>query len=301
DSFTSGKGCEIIIKSYKKSGELFWNELKLSLIKDKDDIITHFVGNLSDVTARINSEEEIKKALEQEKELNELKSRFVSIISHEFRTPLTTIFSSAELLDRYGFKWTEEKRKEHLERIIKSTDVLNNMISFILTMNKAESGKLLPAPVDMNLIKFCTNIIEEFQLIAGENYKIVFNKNNFDSEIFCMDEIFLRQIISNLLSNAIKYSPTGGEIIFDLSLNDTYISIGIKDNGIGIPEADRPKIFEMFNRAENVGSINGTGIGLSIVKKTIETLGGSISFDSILNEGTSFNVKLPLINKGSKS
>lgn len=299
EAFTSGKGCEVVLKCHTKNGDIFWNEMKVSPIKDKEEIVTNFVVILSDVSARINSEEEIKKALEQEKELNKLKSRFVSIISHEFRTPLTTIFSSTELLEHYAYKWTEEKRQEHLDRIKKSTHILDDIISFILTANKAESGKLVPAPTRINLIDFCRSIVNEYQAFSGEKYNIIFNHNNFDNEIFEIDEIFLRQIISNLLSNAIKYSPDGGDIRFDLSLNDSYISMVIKDNGIGIPEADRPKIFEMFNRAENVGSINGTGIGLSIVNKTVETLGGTISFDSTLNKGTTFNIQIPVINRGN--
>jgi PAS domain S-box-containing protein len=299
EAFSSGIGCEVVLKCHTKNGNIFWNELKVSPIKDKEEIVTNFVVILSDVSARINSEEEIKKALEQEKELNKLKSRFVSIISHEFRTPLTTIFSSTELLERYAYKWSEEKRQEHLDRIKKSTHILDDMISFILTANKAESGRLVPAPTRINLIDFCRGIVNEYQAFSGDKYNIVFNYNNFDNEVFEIDEIFLRQIISNLLSNAIKYSPDGGDIKFDLSVNDSYISIVIKDNGIGIPETDRPKIFEMFNRAENVGSINGTGIGLSIVNKTVETLGGTISFDSTLNKGTTFNIQIPVINRGN--
>ena len=299
EAFTSGKGCEVVIKCYTRSGDIFWNEMKVSPIKDKEDVVTNFVVILSDVTARIYSEEEIKKALEQEKELNKLKSRFVSIISHEFRTPLTAIFSSTELLERYSYKWTDEKRQEHFDRIKKSTHILDDIISFILTANKAESGKLVPVTSKINLIDFCRSIVKEYQAFSGDKYNIIFNHHNFENEVFEIDEIFLRQIISNLLSNAIKYSPDGGDIKFDLSLNDPYISIVIKDNGIGIPEADRPKIFEMFNRAENVGSINGTGIGLSIVNKTVETLGGTISFESTLNKGTTFNIQIPVINRGN--
>lgn len=295
ESFIDGKGCEIVIQSYKKSGELFWNEIKLSPIKDKNNLVTHFVGILSDVSDRVNSEEEIKKSLEKEKELNELKSKFVSMISHEFRTPLTTIFSSTELLERYSIKWTEEKKQEHLNRIKKSADNLTEMLNYILTLNKADAGKLLPTPTMINLLKFCDDIVEEFQLIAGENFQIELNKINFTQEMFLMDEKFLRHILTNLLSNAIKYSPAGGKIIFDLSQNDNYIGIQITDHGIGIPAEHQPKIFETFLRADNVGNINGTGLGLSIVKKTVDTLGGTISFHSIENEGTTFELTIPII------
>ena len=254
---------------------------------------------------RAKAESEIRKALEKEKELNELKSRFVSMVSHEFRTPLATILFSAGLLENYGQKWSEDKKVTHLRRIQTAVNQMTLLLEDILIIGKSEAGKQEFNPITIDAKKFCLEIIEELQLIANE-HEIIF-ESSADSTEVKMDEKLLRQIFCNLLSNAIKYSDKGSCIRFKLAFGEDEVTssdlklrppgkvaiFSIQDEGIGIPLEDRQRMFETFYRAKNVGTISGTGLGLAIVKRSVELHQGQIEVCSELGVGTVVTVTLP--------
>ncbi len=189
----------------------------------------------------------LKPPLEKEKELGELKSRFVAMTSHEFRTPLTTILSSIELLERYSYKWSKEKKLNHLGRIQVAVKQMTGLLNDVLLIGKAEAGKLQFNPLPLDLVKFCRNLVEEIEL-TSINHKIAFSTQAFctSSECLtaCMDEKLLKHIFSNLLSNAIKYSPQGSTINFSFVCQQEYAVFQIEDRGIGIPIADQDKLFD---------------------------------------------------------
>lgn len=273
------------------------------LVKPFEDRDLHTTIEMA--LARAKAEEEIKKALDKEKELNELKSQFVSMVSHEFRTPMATILFSAGLLETYGNKWSEDKKQTHLKRIQASVKQMTELLDIILVIGQVEANKLEFKPAPLNLEKFCHELIEDQQHLAGSNYEILFQCQGEFADVI-MDEKLLRHILNNLLSNAIKYSPQGGKIRFELSAQEIEQPSGtvekfavfeIEDQGIGIPQAEQKNLFTTFHRASNVGTISGTGLGLAIVKKSVELHGGTITFSSEENAGTIFTVTLPVNNK----
>ncbi len=245
-------------------------------------------------------EASIRDALKKETELGELKSRFVAMTSHEFRTPLTTILSSSELLERYGYKWSEDKQLNHLKRIQVAVEQMTGLLNDILLLGKAEAGKLEFHPRPLDVVKFCRDLLEEMEL-TSIHHKIAFRTQTLctSSECLtttCMDEKLLRHIFSNLLSNAIKYSPEGSTIDFSFVCQQECAVFQIADRGIGIPIADQDKLFDSFHRASNVGTISGTGLGLAIVKKSVDLHGGKLEVNSEVGVGTTITVTLPLNN-----
>jgi signal transduction histidine kinase len=248
------------------------------------------VTNRTAELAKANAE--IQKALEKEKELSNLKSRFVTMASHEFRTPLTTILSSAALLEKYSHKLAEEKKINHLQRIQAAVQHMTGLLNDVLLIGKAEAGKLEFQPTPLDLAQFCRELVEEMQQTT-DTHTIAFRIQN-QGTTACMDEKLLRLIFSNLLSNAIKYSPQGGVVDFDLVYKPQAVIFYIQDRGIGIPIAEQAQMFDSFHRASNVGTISGTGLGLAIVKKAVDLHGGKIAVKSEVAAGTTFTVTLPL-------
>ncbi len=250
------------------------------------------IAIVRDITERKQAEADMRVNLAKEKELNQLKSRFVTMTSHEFRTPLTTILSSAELIEKYSFKWTEEKKIQHLSKIQSSVKHMTQLLNDVLLIGQAEVGKLDFNPRVMDLTQFCCDLIDEMQ-ISTQNHKIAWN-----SETSCInayiDEKLLRQILSNLLANAIKYSPQGGIVHFELFCTPQTAIFRVQDSGIGIPLPEQANLFDSFYRASNVGTISGTGLGLAIVKKSVDLHGGEIAVESEIGVGTTFTVTLPL-------
>jgi two-component system, sensor histidine kinase and response regulator len=243
-------------------------------------------------------------ALEREKQLNELKSRFVTTVSHEFRTPLTSILSSAELLEHYSNKWSEDKKLSHLQRIQTSAKHMTDLLNDVLLLGKAEAGKLKLNPIELDLCSFCQEIVEEIQLTT-DTHQIMFEKEiSWESDrtttkecpTVYLDKTMLRQILYNLLSNAIKYSPNCDRIDFHLSEEAKRVMFRVRDFGIGIPTGEQEQLYDSFYRADNVGSIPGTGLGLSIVKRAVDLLGGEIAIESQIDRGTTFSVTLPYLN-----
>ena len=253
----------------------------------------------------------LKNALEQEKKLNELKSRFVTMASHEFRTPLASILSSSELLEHYSHKWTEEKKLNHLHRIQSSVKHMTELLNDVLLLGKADAGKLELNPSQINLTQFCQELVEELQLNI-QTHQIVFQLENYlhtddnvgrdlgttenRGNLIYMDEKMLRHILNNLLSNAIKYSPDRDKVVLNLICQAKQAIFQVRDFGIGIPPSEQDRLFDSFHRANNVGSISGTGLGLSIVKRSVDLHGGTIAIDSQIGVGSTFTVTLPYLN-----
>lgn len=235
---------------------------------------------------------QLQESLLKEKELSGLKSRFISTASHEFRTPLTSIQMSAELLQRYYERWDRYKIDEHLNRIKNQTSALTRLMDDVIKVNRAESGRTILEPSIVNLYTLCYKVIDELEIQLNERHKLIFNYTGNRGNYY-VDGKQIETIINNLLSNAIKYSPNGGDIILNVSTENDVIEINIKDSGIGIPEEDLPRLFEPFHRSKNTIDIQGTGLGLSIVKHAVDLHNGTIEVDSKENVGTSFIVKIP--------
>jgi signal transduction histidine kinase len=258
------------------------------------------VGTVEDITSRRQAEANILAALHQEQELSELRNSFLSLVSHEFRTPLTTIRSSAELLDRYKNRLSDEKKQTHHQRIQSAVDRMTQLLDEVLLIGQAEAGKLKFEPQPIDLVPWCRDLVEGMQIVVENAHlkKIHQHAIAFTSSGDCtdalIDEKLLGHILTNLLSNAIKYSPEGGTAQFDLVCTAREAIFRITDNGIGIPAEYLPQLFESFQRASNVGTIQGTGLGLAIVKKAVDLHGGTIAVESQVGVGTTFTVRLPL-------
>jgi signal transduction histidine kinase len=248
----------------------------------------------SEITERQRLEEELRNALMKEKELSDLKSNIISVVSHEYRTPLATILSSTELLENYSHKWDQEKRQRHFKRIENSVHHLTQLVNDVLIISKAEAGKLDFNPVPLELVEFCYQLVEELQLTASTQHNISFLCQTSSIKA-CLDEKLLRQFLTNLLSNAIKYSPHGGNVQLELECKQDVTIFRIRDQGIGIPLKDQDQLFEAFHRSSNVGTISGTGLGLAIVKKCVDIHNGQIAVESEVGTGTTFIITIPLI------
>lgn len=275
------------------TGQERWIRDRAFPIRNAQGQVYRIVGIAEDITEDKRVQQEILNALQKEKELSELKSRFVSMTSHEFRTPLTTILGSAELLKYYSHNWSEEKKLLHFDRIHATVRRLTYMLDDMLLIGKAESGRLEFNPAPLDVVEFCRRLVEEFRVSDRSQHSIVFI-NQGQCTIAGMDEKLLRHVLCNLLSNAIKYSPLGTTVHFKLVLQDGRAIFQIQDRGIGIPQEDQENLFEPFHRAKNVGKISGTGLGLAIVKRTVDLQGGAITVNSEVGIGTTFTVTIPL-------
>lgn len=252
----------------------------------------------SEISERQRLEEELRHALVKEKELSDLKSRIISVVSHEYRTPLATILSSTELLEHYGHSWAEDKKQRHFLRIQSSVHHLTRLVNDVLMFSKAEAGKLEFNPVSLDLVEFCRELVDELQMTAGVKHNINFLCLGTQQKA-CLDERLLRQILTNLLSNALKYSPEGSKVQFELVFGEDILTFRIQDEGIGIPLKDQPHLFDVFYRSSNVGTISGTGLGLAIVKRCVDIHNGQITVESEQGVGTVFTIILPLNKFGA--
>lgn len=262
-------------------------------LRDRKEEVERVLVVANNVTEQKKAAEEVKRALEQERVLNNLKSRFVSMASHEFRTPLSTIMSSVTLIHRYKDKKYEDKREKHIDRIKSSVRNLNNILNDLLSLGKLEEGKVHVHPERFNLYTFTQEIVDEHLLVAKKGQKINFSCKCEQQEVV-LDKHILKNVFHNLISNAIKYSPENKTISIEIVVDEKKVHIDIIDEGMGIPEEEQKHLFERFFRAHNVTNIQGTGLGLNIVKEYVHLMGGEISFTSKLNEGTTFNILLPL-------
>jgi PAS domain S-box-containing protein len=237
---------------------------------------------------------ELNQALSKEKRLVEVKSRFVSMASHEFRTPLSTIQFAAGFVKQYYSTLQPGVIVSKLEGIEKQVQLLVGLLDDMLTIGKCEAARLKVDAVGIDLKGFFDKISEEIETSTRGTHRIVSSYRPDDKITVRSDEKFLRNIFINLLSNAIKFSPGKPAVFLDIQKEANMVNIKVRDEGIGVPTEDKNKLFEPFQRGNNVDSIQGTGLGLSIVKKAVETLGGQVSLDSTLGKGTAFTVKLPV-------
>jgi PAS domain S-box-containing protein len=232
---------------------------------------------------------ELQASLDQEKQIHELKARFGSMVTHEFRNPLAAIQLSADVLRKFNHKLDDDKRLEHVERILARVKFLSGLLDDILTISKAETVGLDFSPAPLDLEALCRDIIEEIQ--PGSGPQVLFSASG--SHMITGDEKLLHQMISNLLSNAIKYSPNSGVVQVDLYGENDSTVLHISDQGIGIPEDDQKRLFETFHRGRNAAGIPGTGLGLAIAHRAAEAHGGTIAVESDEGIGTTFIVRLP--------
>lgn len=237
------------------------------------------------------SKMELREALNKEKELSEIKSRFVSMASHEFRTPLSTVLSSSTLLERYVNEADQPKREKHINRIKESVRHLNTLLEDFLSLGKLEEDKISIVKSSENISNLLSQIIEEVEANKKEGQKIEFKY--LARETGLTDKNLLRSIGINLLTNAIKFSGDDGIIKIECTDENGRLKLVVSDNGIGIPEEDLPNLFTTFFRSKNVTNIQGTGLGLHIIKRYIDLLGGEINVSSVLEKGTTVTVNLP--------
>lgn len=264
--------------------------------KSNSGINQHLDGvviNSRDITNRKQAESEIRNALIQAQELNELKSRFVSMVSHEVRNPLNAILASTQILERYGEQWPQEKKQEFFQRIKTGVKKMTKLLDDVLLIGRVDSKRLDVNPIPLNLEKFCRDLVEEIKLSTGSKHAIAFISLGQSTNVY-LDEKLLRHILINLLLNAIKYSPQGSTIDFKLIYQEQEVIFKIQDQGIGIPSEDLGQLFESFYRATNVKDIPGNGLGLVIAKKCVDLQGGKITVISEVSAGTTFTVTLPL-------
>lgn len=245
-----------------------------------------------EVFERKKAEEEAKRSLEKERELNELKTKFVSIASHEFRTPLSTVMSSASLIQQYKDKNDLEKVDKHVLRIKSSVNHLTQILNDFLSLGKLEEGKVDIKVETIEINNFLNEISEEVQSFLKDDQKLNVNCPS-EIKLIATDSRILRNIMFNLISNASKYSEPGKAIDIDCGQENGKVRFSIKDHGIGIPKEDQKHLFDRFYRASNAGQIQGTGLGLNIVKRYVELLGGEISFKSEYNKGSTFYISIP--------
>lgn len=239
------------------------------------------------------SKREVDMALVREKELNTLKSRFISTASHEFRTPLATIMSSVSLTGKYAENLDKEKMLKHIDRVKKSVNHLTEILDDFLSLDKLEEGVVVAHLENVCINGIITDVIEEIRAIAKAGQRIQFEEHLENTMVY-IDRIMFRNIMINLISNAIKYSNENTSIKIGARNNMSNLYIDISDHGIGIPLEDQPHIFERFFRATNTGNTQGTGLGMNIVKRYVELLNGDISFKSVPEKGTRFSLRFPL-------
>jgi hypothetical protein len=237
-------------------------------------------------------DEKLRISLAKEKDLNELKTRFISTVSHEFKTPLSTILSSASLISRYEEAEQNEQRLKHVGKIKSAVNHLTFMLNDLLTLSALEEGAKVNSYIKVDIVEFIENIISSLDGIKKNQQKIIVI-NNIENKEVVTDEASMKTILTNLIGNAIKYSPEVSEITITINENNNRYIIIIKDQGIGIAEADKKFLFSRFFRGSNVENIKGTGLGLNIVKSYVGLLQGEINFESELNNGSTFMLDFP--------
>ncbi|WP_016990946.1 PAS domain S-box protein [Flavobacterium sp. ACAM 123] len=253
----------------------------------------YLISTIHNITQRKIEEERLTQLNNQLKELNALKSQFISTVSHEFRTPLAGILSSVQLLQIYHNSWDKEKKEKMYKQIFDAVHQTKSLLDDVSLIDAAQNSKSFFRPTYIALLPLINEIIDENLAISGTAHHVVVN-NNFSIESFFLDPIMIRHILNNLISNAIKYSAESQKININLDqINNTEIKIIIEDHGIGIPKDEIKYLFEPFYRASNIGNMKGTGFGMSIVKRFVNLHNGHIHIESIINKGTKITIILP--------
>ncbi|GIL14161.1 MAG: hypothetical protein BroJett038_28810 [Chloroflexota bacterium] len=298
EAFRAVRSLNCTILNYRKDGSPFWNEININPVFDDDGHLINFVALHIDVTLRKQAEqslleqERLRVALDKEKELGNVKSLFMSTISHEFRTPLAVIQTAAEMLDRYADRMSDHQRHDRVMSILAQVRHLEDMLDEISVIIRAELNRLEFQPVHLDVKQFCQMLIEEVKSTIGGDHHCIFTAEDGIYEM-PVDAKLLRHILNNLLVNAIKYSSPGSEVRLDLSFEDSYVVFRISDRGIGIPKKDQTRLFEAFYRGSNVEAISGTGLGLKVVHDCVMLHDGVIAVESQEGQGTTMIVRLP--------
>ncbi|MDP3555968.1 MAG: PAS domain-containing sensor histidine kinase [Bacteroidota bacterium] len=283
----------------KNDGSVFFALIETCLVKDENNLFKFLLCTITDISVQKAQERVLAVALKKERELNKMKSKFITIASHEFRTPLSTILTSAELIEKYDKPEDSEKKIKHFDKIKSSVNRLKEILMDFMSAGEVEQGKIHNNPEIFNmvaLIKQWSDEIKPFN--APHSHKYI---HTGQYENVYLDKKLLKICFTNLLVNAYKYSPKGGIIEITTEQNTAgIIYMSIKDKGIGIPEADKVNIFHQFYRAKNAEAIQGTGLGLNITHELIGIMGGEISFVSKVNKGTIFTIKFPRKDSSNK-
>jgi signal transduction histidine kinase len=280
---------------------LTWNQREIpvsfvgTVIKSAAGQPLHLACIARDISERKEIEQELHRALAEEKELNRLKSNFISMVTHEIRTPLAVILGASEILSHYLDRLAPEKRAEHLRTIDAAVLRMSALMEDVLLFSKAEAGRMDFNPTAMDLKDFCMQLLDELASATNRRCPFELSVTNI-SEPARGDENLLRHVFANLLANAAKYSPPGTPVKFSVTRAGGDAVFIVEDHGMGIPEDDRKRLFTPFYRGKNVTTIQGTGLGLVIVKHCIERNGGSIAIESAENVGTTATVRLPLFS-----
>jgi PAS domain S-box-containing protein len=262
-------------------------------VQARTEALNNSIAKLEkEVKERKKAEEEVRKSLEKERELNDLKSKFVSIASHEFRTPLSTVLSSASLIQQYKDKGDLDKVDKHVQRIKSSVNHLTMILNDFLSLGKLEEGKVEINKEKIDLPSFANEIKDDVNAFLKEGQEVNVQCEGTDTQIES-DARILRNIMFNLISNASKYSEPHKNIFLTCSKKNNQIVFTIRDEGIGIPQEDQKHLFERFFRASNAGNIQGTGLGLNIIKRYADLLKGTVTFNSEYGKGTTFTVVIP--------
>lgn len=278
-------------KLKRRNGESLWVQMAGRCVRDQDPD-SGVIWTFLDISDRIRAEQNTLAALEKEKELSELRSRFVARTSHEFRTPLATILSSAELLKYYSDRLPESEKIDVIQTIENSVHRMTRMLDRVLLLGKVDAQMLEFEPSTVDIPALCQSLLQDAIAQFPKGKCTVEVRLQTDLPVGQYDEKLLRHIFSNLLSNAIKYSPDGGQVLFDVKREGSTTVFTVSDQGIGIPADEIPHLFESFHRASNVGDIQGTGLGLAIVKNAVELHGGNIAVNSSAGQGTQFIVRI---------
>ncbi len=292
----TGKSQHFECEINKSEGSVFFALIESAIVKDEKNNFKHFLTTINDITVQKEQEFKIDLLLIKEMKLNQMKSQFINNASHEFRTPLATILTSAELIEKYTNPDDIEKRSKHLNKIISSASRLNEILMSFIAFNEIKKGTYKNEPETFDIVEFTENFIEETRS-ANEEHIVKYNHQGKYKEVY-LDKLILKECMSTLIFDAFKYSPNGGEIEIKTEQNVAgNVNITIKDHGIGIPEYDQNRIFEKFFRATNAYNIQGTGLGLNITKKLINLMGGTINFESKENVGTAFTINFKKTNE----
>jgi len=284
---------DITVRLRDSSKDYKWVLFKGKIIlHDQNRVPLRFAGRIEDVTVKKIAEEKIKSNLQKEHELNELQTRFISRISHELRTPLATILSSAETIEQYELQLSKKQKTTLFSKIKISIDELKEMLDDVTVLNRFDSNKINRIQKSFDIVQFTQDLIDELKFNSVYHSQIII-EYDCPNRIVCTNMSLLKHVLINLLTNAIKYTPYEKKIFFRLKRIDDQIKIVIEDEGIGIPEDEQKNIFEPFYRASNVSNISGTGLGLTIVKESLDSLNGFINFRSIENIGTQFILTFP--------
>lgn len=289
----SGQKTRLEVAAQRRDGTTFSAEIGLSAVSADDGLANGIVCTLRDITPYKEAEKNLRNALQKERELGELKTRFVIMASHEFRTPLATIQATSDTLHHYAHRMTLEQREQSFNKIQRQIAHMTDLLDDILIAGRLEAGAMKVHFTTVNIPELLREIVADFQKGISTHSIIVSGAQN--SIKTAVDSKLLRQVVTNLLSNATKYSPAGSPVHITYASDPVQFTISIADKGIGIPAEDQEHMFDIFHRGTNAGTVPGSGLGLAITRQAVDLHGGTVSFRSVEGAGTTFTITIPLM------